>query len=601
MEIRTKERNEIEEKYKWDLTIMYDGVDKWEAEFKMLEDKIAGFIKHKGKITKSANNLLAVLEQGDEIGNLFERLSSYAIRKNDEDTRNSESDKLKNKIVSLEAEFGEKVSFFLPELLKMDEEKLNAFINENEKLKVYKHYLDDIFRFKEHTLTIKEEKVLASASEILMAPSNIFSKLNDADIKFNNIKDEDGNIVELSKGNYSKYVSSQKREVRKSTFETLYSGYKNHRNTFAETFIGDIKANYFISKNRKYKSPLERALYSDNIDTKVYDSVIKSVNNNLDKMHKYVNMKKQILGLDEMHMYDMYVDLIKEYDVEYKYEDALELVFNALKPLGEDYIKNARRVFNERWVDVYENAGKRSGAYSSRGYDTPPYILLNYSGKLHDVSTLIHELGHSMHSYYSSLKQPFIYHNYPIFLAEIASNVNEMLLNMYMLEHASNTQEELSLINSFLENVKGSIYRQTMFAEFEREAYEMEGNKETITEKDLSDLYYKLNKKYYGDDVIHDDDIRCEWMRIPHFYYQFYVYKYATGLTAAFFIAKDLYEDKEDSQKKYIEFLSSGNSDYPLELLKTLGLDMTSDEAMNRILNYFGEQIDEFIKLANKK
>lgn len=308
-----------------------------------------------------------------------------------------------------------------------------------------------------------------------------------------------------------------------------------------------------------------------------------------------------MLGLGEIHIYDFYVDLIKEYDINYKYEDAIELIFKALKPLGEEYISKARRVFDERWIDVYENAGKRSGAYSAHCYDMPPYILMNYNGKLNSVSTIIHELGHSMHSYHSAEKQPYVYHGYSIFLAEIASNVNEMLLNLYMLDHTENKQEKLSLMNDFLESVRGSIYRQTMFAEFEKAVYEMEGNKQTITEEALSSLYYELNKKYYGKDVIYDDDIRCEWMRIPHFYYQFYVYQYATGLTAAFFIAKDLYEGKESTREKYLEFLSGGSSQYPLEILSKMGIDMTSAEAMNRILEYFGEQVDEFIRISKEE
>jgi oligoendopeptidase F len=300
-------------------------------------------------------------------------------------------------------------------------------------------------------------------------------------------------------------------------------------------------------------------------------------------------------------MYDFYVDLIKEYDVEYPYEDALKLIFEALKPLGEDYIKKARKVFDEHWVDVYENIGKKLGAYSSFGYDTPPYILLNYTGKMDSVGTLIHELGHSMHTYYSSQNQPYVYHSYAIFVAEVASNVNEMLLNMYMYDHAKDDNERLSLINDFLENVKGSIYRQTMFAEFEKTIYDMEGNGQTLTEESFSDLYYELNKKYYGDAIISDEEIRYEWMRVPHFYYQFYVYQYATGLAAAFFIAKDLYEGKEGVREKYLAFLASGSSDYPLNLLKKLGIDMTSDEPLNRILEYFDEQLDRFIAIKNKQ
>jgi oligoendopeptidase F len=311
-------------------------------------------------------------------------------------------------------------------------------------------------------------------------------------------------------------------------------------------------------------------------------------------------MKKEILNLEELHIYDFYVDLVKEYDIEYSYEEALDLIFKALIPLGEDYINNAKKVFDGRWVDVYENKGKRTGAYSSFGYDTPPYILLNYDGKLNGVSTIIHELGHSMHSYYSAVKQPYIYHEYSIFIAEVASNVNQVLLNMYMIDNASKKEEKMSLINDFLESVKGSIYRQTMFAEFEKNIYDLEKDKQPLTEQTFSDLYYKLNNKYYGENLILDDDIRYEWMRIPHFYYQFYVYQYASGLAAAFFIASNIYEGNEEFRDKYIEFLSSGSSDYPIELLKKLGIDMESEEAMQCILNYFDKKMEEFVKLANE-
>jgi oligoendopeptidase F len=601
MEIRARERSEIDEKYKWDLSVVYNSIDKWEEDFNVLENMMENFIHYKGKVLSDSDKLLEVLKTKDEIGRLYQKLSSYAMHRSDEDTRDSASDKIKNKIATLGATFDEESSFFVPELMKLNRNRLSLFLNENDGLKIYSHYLKNILRFKKHTLSIKEEKILASASEILTFPSKTFSKLNDADIKFGNIKDEEGNIVQLSKGNYVKYISSQDRKVRKETYETFYKGYIDHRNTFTETLIGDIKANYFISKNRKYLNPLEMSLYYNNIDPKVYDNTIKVVNDNIDKMHKYIKMKKNILGLDEMHMYDFYVDLIKEYDIDYKYEDAVDLIFKALEPMGEDYIRNAKKIFDNRWIDVYENVGKRSGAYSSFGYDTPPYILLNYNGKLGSVSTIIHELGHSMHSFYSSKTQPFIYHEYAIFLAEIASNVNEMLLNMYMLKSASNRQEKLSLINDFLESVRNSIYRQTMFAEFEKMIYEKEGNKETLTEEALSNLYYDLNKKYYGNDVLYDDNISHEWMRIPHFYYQFYVYQYATGLTAAFFIAKDLFEGKRGVREKYIEFLSSGSSEYPLQLLKKMSIDLTKEDAMNRVLEYFDEQIDEFISLINEK
>jgi oligoendopeptidase F len=601
MAIKGKERNEISDKFKWDLSIVYKDETAWEKDFNFVEEKMNQFSNFKGTLLNSSNNLLNALKAHDEIGQIYDRLSSYAVRKNDEDTRDNNSTKLRNRISKLGADFSEMESFFGPELMELDDSKLKSFLDENKKLRLYTHYLEGVMRFKSHTLSSAEEKIIASASESLAAPSQIFSKLNNADIKFGNIKDEEGNTVELTKGNYSKYIASRSRNVRKKAFQTLYKSYCGLKNTLAETLIGDIKANYFLSKNKKYNNPLEMSLYHNNIDVKVYDNVINVVHKHLDKMHNYVKLKKDVLGLRSFHIYDFYVDLIAEYDIDYSYEDALELIFKALEPLGEEYISKAKKVFDERWIDVYENNGKQSGAYSSFGYDTPPYILLNYNGKLSSVGTIIHELGHSMHTYHSSQTQPYIYHEYPIFVAEVASNVNEMLLNMYMLDHATNDQERLSLINDFLESVKGSIYRQTMFAEFEKTIYELEGNKQTLTEEVLSNLYYELNKKYYGNNQISDDEIRYEWMRIPHFYYQFYVYQYATGLTAAFFIANELYQKKPGFREKYLEFLSSGSSDYPLELLKKMGIDMTSEEPMNRILDYFGKMINEFKEIVNKK
>ncbi|MDD2202829.1 MAG: oligoendopeptidase F [Bacilli bacterium] len=601
MEIRLKERSEIEEKYKWDLSIMYKDDMEWNNDFDKLRNDMQEFSKYKGVLGNSSSDLLLALQEKDNLNRRFEKLASYAMRKSDEDTRDMDGAKLKNMIFSLGAEFVEISSFFDPEIISIGRNKIEQFIDEKEALMTYCHYLENIIRFKEHTLSLEEEKIMANASEVLSAPSKIFTMLNNADIKFENIKDEDGNVVELTNGNYSKYISSHDRNVRKDTFKVLYKGYKGLKNTFTEVLIGDIKAHYFESKNRKFYSPLEMSLFNNNIDIKIYYNVIKVVNMNLNKMHKYVKMKKDLLGLEELHMYDFYVALIKEYDIEYTYDEALNLVFKALTPLGEEYIKNTKEAFDKRWVDVYENRGKRTGAYSSFGYDTPPYILLNYNGKLHSVSTIAHELGHSLHSYYSALKQPYIYHEYSIFVAEVASNVNEVLLNMYMIDNAKNRQEKMSLINDFLESVKGSIYRQTMFAEFEKKIYELEKDKKPLTEQAFSDLYYELNKKYYGEDIISDEEIRYEWMRIPHFYYQFYVYQYATGLATAFFIANNIYNGDIAFRDKYIKFLSSGSSDYPVELLKILGVDMKNEKTMQCILDYFDTQIEEFLKLAKEK
>jgi oligoendopeptidase F len=601
MQILNRERNEIDNKYKWDLTLAYKNIDDWNNDFSLLKNKIDDFTEYKGVFTKSPKKLYAALKLDEEINRLFGKLFTYAVRKSDEDRRISENESIRKQIVSLSTDFNEKSSFFVPEIMKLNEGKIRQYMEEFDELKLYDFFFKDLFRFKKHTLSKKEEKILASASEVLNAPEEIFDKLNDADLKFGIIKDESGNEVELSKGNYSKYISSQDREIRKNAYYTFYESYRSHKATLSETLISNVKADYFLSKNRRYKSSLQAALFQNNIDIKVYDNVINTVHNNLDKMHKYMRMKKDILKLEDFNIYDFYVDLISEYDIEYKYEDALKIIFDALKPMGEKYINDAKKIFDNHYVDVFENVGKRSGAYSSGSYDTPPYILLNYGGKYHDVSTIIHELGHSMHTYYSNTNQPYIYSHYSIFLAEIASNVNEMILNMYMLDHAKDNKEKLYLINAFLENVKGSIYRQTMFAEFEKTIHEFEVNGEILTGDKLCDIYYELNKKYYGDDVIYDENIRYEWMRIPHFYYKFYVYQYATGLTAAFFIAKNIYEDKEGMRDKYIKFLSSGGSDYPLELLKIMDIDMTSSGAIDKILKYFDEQIDEFIKIYNKE
>jgi oligoendopeptidase F len=601
MQILNRERNEIDNKYKWDLILVYKNIDDWNNDFSLLKDKIDDFTKYKGVFTKSPKKLYAALKLDEEINRLFGKLFTYAVRKSDEDRRISENESIRKQIVSLSTDFNEKSSFFVPEIMKLNEGKIRQYMEEFDELKLYDFFFKDLFRFKKHTLSKKEEKILASASEVLNAPEEIFDKLNDADLKFGIIKDESGNEVELSKGNYSKYISSQDREIRKNAYYTFYESYRSHKATLSETLISNVKADYFLSKNRRYKSSLQAALFQNNIDIKVYDNVINTVHNNLDKMHKYMRMKKDILKLEDFNIYDFYVDLISEYDIEYKYEDALKIIFDALKPMGEKYITDAKKIFDNHYVDVFENVGKRSGAYSSGSYDTPPYILLNYGGKYHDVSTIIHELGHSMHTYYSNANQPYIYSHYSIFLAEIASNVNEMILNMYMLDHAKDNKEKLYLINAFLENVKGSIYRQAMFAEFEKIIHEFEVNGEILTGDKLCDIYYELNKKYYGDDVIYDENIRYEWMRIPHFYYKFYVYQYATGLTAAFFIAKNIYEDKEGMRDKYIKFLSSGGSDYPLELLKIMDIDMTSNETIDKILKYFDEQIDEFIETYNKE
>ena len=599
MEIKKRERNEIDSKYKWDLSLIYKSIEDFNNDYDIVIDKINNYLKYKNKLKYNANTLLEALKEKDEIVLQLEKLSSYASRISDEDLRNSDNLKLKNKIISLEAKHAKNISFLVPEILKIGSSKINEYFKEEKELEIYKQYLNDILRYKKHTLSNDKEMIIASASEILMLPYKTFTMLNSTGIKFEDIIHEDKNIP-LTVSNYNLYVSSQNRDIRKKAFESLYKSYETLKYTFSENLIGNIKANYFISNNKKYNSPREMSLFNNNIDEIVYDNLIKVTHQNLDKLHKYVSMKKQVLKIDDFHMYDFYVDLIKEYDIEYSYEEAVDLVMKALEPLGEEYLNKAKKAFVERWIDVYENVGKRSGAYSSFGYDIPLYILLNYNGKFNSVSTLAHELGHSMHSYYAASNQPYIYHDYSIFLAEIASTVNEVLLNMYMLNKAKDKKEKMSFINNFLDSVKSTIYRQVMFAEFEKTIYELEGNNTTLTEEVISDLYYELNKKYYGNNIIHDEFIKYEWMRIPHFYYGFYVYQYATGLSIAYYIAKEIYNGNTNFRDKYLNMLASGSSKYPLELLKDLGIDMKNTEVINDIFNSFDNQIDEFIKLANE-
>ncbi|MDD2490076.1 MAG: oligoendopeptidase F [Bacilli bacterium] len=596
MNEKQKTRDQIKEKYKWDLTSFYKNLDDWYLDIDKINPLVEELVSYKEKIMANSSNLLTVLTKLDDLKRLINNLIVYAYLKYNEDTSNNESNITKGKIEKINSEVDEKIAFINTEILKEDYSLVKKYLNELDELKIYQYYLENLFRFKDHILSDKEEKIIASIGEILNTADDIYTVIKNADLKYGKII-IDNKEIEVTESNYIKLIKSDRQDIRKKVFKKLYETYDEFKNTFAATLKYNVKNNIFIAKTRKYTNPLQMSLYNNNIDLLVYDNLIKVVNNNLDILHKYIALKKKELNLKEFHMYDIYASMVSNSNKEYSYEDAVNIVINALKPLGDDYIRVVKKIFNERMIDVFTNKGKLSGAYSFGSYDSPPYIHLNYNNTLDSVFTLVHEVGHSVHSYYSNNKQPYIYHKYPIFTAEIASIVNEILLVRYLLNNTNDIKEKKILLNQMIELFKGTIYRQTMFAEFEKILYLKEQNNEVLTAKLISDIYYDLNKKYYGDSIIHDQEISLEWCRIPHFYSPFYVYQYATGLAAACAIVSDILDGKEETLINYKKFLASGNSDYPINLLKKVGVDMTTTKPIEKALNMFNDIIDEYINL----
>lgn len=592
-------RVEVKEEDRWNLESMYQSIEDWENDYQKVLSLEEELLKYKNHLLDNADTLYNYLKDSDAMEMILENLMIYANMKSDEDTTNTKYIALQGKIENLAVKISEEFSFVTPELLSKDYSIIESFYQENPNLKEYEFDLKDIFRFKEHTLSEKEERILSSLSNDLDYSNKTASIIRDSDIKFGNIIDENGNEVELTNNNYSIYIRSKNREVRKSAFKEMYKTYGQLKNTLATTYAGEVDSNIHISKLRNYNSARERALFAGNIDISVYDNLIDTVNKSMDVIYKYYDLKKEMLKLDELHLYDIYTDLIEENDENYTYEEAKDLVIDALGVLGEDYITNLKKAFAERWIDKYPNQGKRGGAYSWGSYNSKPFVLLNYQNKLDDVSTLAHELGHSMHSYYSKENNPYHCYNYRIFVAEVASTVNEMLLYKHMLKKTDKKEEKLVILNNLLELFKGTIYRQTMFAEFERDIYTKVEDGEIITYDLLCDEYYKLNKKYFGDNVVVDEEIKYEWARIPHFYMNFYVYQYATGLSAAAAIVTDILGNKENAKENYLKFLTLGGSMYPIDELKVAGVDMTKPEVIEKAINMFNDIIDEFKEVYN--
>lgn len=595
MEIQ--ERKDIPNEYKWDLESMYENVEAWNEDYKRCVELSKEFENFKGQVVKSSENLLNTLKKHDELYRLVENLYTYTHMKLDEDTRLGNSQELSDKGLSLYVEVEEKTSFLVPEILTLNVEELNKYLEEQEELKLYNHFLDDILRVKEHILSAREESILAQMGEVANSPQKIFSMLNNADLKFPSIKDENGKEIEITHGNFIPLMESKNREVRKTAFEELYKTYKNFKNTFAASLNGDLKKNIFNARIRNFASSREASLSANNIPLTVYDNLINAIHNNLDSMYKYMNIRKRALNLDELHMYDLYVPIVKDVDFNIPFDKGVEIIKKALAPLKDEYLAGMNEGFNSGWIDIYENRGKRSGAYSSGSYDSKPYILLNYHDTLDNVFTVAHEMGHSMHSYFSKKNQPYVYGGYGIFVAEVASTTNECLLLDYMLNNVTDKNERLYLLNHYLESFRTTVFRQTMFAEFEKLIHEHLENGEALTADYLCEAYKKLNELYYGPNMVVDEEIAMEWARIPHFYYNYYVFQYATGFSAAVAFSEKILKEGDTAVNDYLNFLKSGSSDYPINVLKKAGVDMTTEEPVNNAMQLFKRLVDEFDKL----
>ncbi|RDY26588.1 oligoendopeptidase F [Romboutsia weinsteinii] len=589
------DRSKIESKFKWKIEEMYSNKEALESDISKVKELIAKAKEYKGKLEESKNNLLEALNISEKASQILQNLYVYTHMKQHEDTRINANQGMATKTDMLSTELSMATSYMIPEIISIDDKKLENYLKD-ENLSFYDKYIKDILREKPHTLSESEEEILAATSDLSGVPENIYDMLSFADLEFPEIEDEDGNKVKLSHSNFSVFLKSKNSRVRKDAFEATYSVYDKYKNTFASTLYGGIKGEIFYSKIRKYNSALEASLFQDDISKDVYTNLIDAVDENLDSLNKYVDIKKKLLGLEEIHMYDLYVPLTDKFDMKIPYEKAQGIILEALKPLGEEYLSIIKRAFSENWIDVYENEGKQGGAYSWGSYDSHPFILMNYKDDLNSLFTLIHELGHSVHSYYSRTSQPYIYSNYKIFVAEVASTLNELLLINYLLDNSNSKEERIYLLNYYLEQFRTTVYRQTMFAEFEKITHESVESGEPLTADEFNNIYYKLNEKYYKQSTIVDEQIGLEWARIPHFYSNFYVYKYATGFSAASALSQQILEEGQLAVDRYLVFLKSGGSDYPLNQLRAAGVDMEKKEAVDKALHVFRELVEKLEK-----
>ncbi len=590
-----KNRSDIEARYTWNITDIYAGEDLWEQDFQKVELLIPEVQKYAGKLGSSASVLLTAMEEIDEISIILERLYLYSMLAKDTDMRDSKYIGMDSRIKSLFARESSALAFTRPELLEIEESKLEQFMKENSALRKYSHFFDDLLRTKKHTLNTEQEELLASASEITGFPYDTFSVFTNADLEFPTIPDENGNDIQITHGRYQAALYSMNRDYRRAAFKAYYAPYKRYSNTLSNLFNANLKSKIFIGKARKYPTALEASLDRNNIPVRVYETLIEMVSQNLQPMHRWIALKKKILKLDEFHPYDMYVGLFTgNKEKSYGYDESVSLVKSSLKILGSDYGKTLSTAFSNRWIDVYETAGKRGGAYSSgTTFGVHPYVLLNWTDLLNDVFTLAHEMGHNMHSYLTGLHQPYVYADYSIFLAEIASTFNEAMLFEHLIEKVATKEEKLSLLERYLNNISATFYRQTMFAEFEMKTYNVLENGGALTADSLSELYSTVYAKYMGPDMTIDSEEHYTWARVPHFYYNYYVFQYATGFAASEALASKVKKEGAPAVEKYLNFLKAGKSDYPLAILKEAGVDMLTPEPTHAVAIRMNAVLDQ--------
>ena len=591
-------RSEVKEEYTWNLSDMYESKEAWERELDEVKALASKLSAMEGEVVSSAEKLYRVLELNAQIGQKIDLTYNYAERLFDEDQKNTEHQAMAQKVYSTAVECESKTAFVVPEILAAEPETMEGFYKEKPELELYRRQIEEIQRKKAHTLSAEMEKLVAMTGEMSQTAEQVYSILGNADLIYPEIEDENGEKVRLSHGNFVPFEESADRRVRKDAFTQFYSVYKQFANTIAGLYNGQVKQQIFYAKARKYDSTLEAAVDANNVPAKVYHNLVDTVNANMDKMHRYVKLRKKCLGVDELHMYDVYTPMIADAAKKIPFEEAKETVLKALAPLGEDYVSKVKEGFENRWIDVYENEGKRSGAYSAGAFGTHPYVLLNHNDTLDNMFTLAHERGHAMHSYYSNENQPYIYSQYKIFVAEVASTCNEILLMEYLLAHTTDQKERAYLLNHYLDSFKGTVYRQTMFAEFEMRSNKMAEDGESLNADNLCKLYYELNQKYFGEDMVSDPQIAYEWARIPHFYYNFYVYQYATSFSAAVAIAHGILEEGAPAVEHYKKFLSGGCSKAPVELLREVGINMEEPKPIQDALDVFGKILDEIETLV---
>ena len=593
------QRNEINEKDTWDLSTIFETDQKWEKELALLTEDTKQAAGLEGHLLDSAETLLDITERYLDLSRRLEKLYVYAHMKNDQDTRVAKYQEYYAKAMTLYSQLDQVFSFYEPEFMAITEEQYKNFLEEEPKLQPYKHFFDKLLQNKDHVLSQREEELLAGAGEIFGAASETFAILDNADIVFPFVKDEDGNEVQLSHGVYMRLVESKNREVRRGAYEALYATYEQYQHTYAKTLQTNVKVQNYRAKVRNYKSAREAALAANFVPESVYDNLVSAVRKHLPLLHRYLALRSKILGIPDLKMYDVYTPL-SSVEYSFTYEEALKKAEEALAVLGEDYLSRVKRAFSERWIDVYENQGKRSGAYSGGSYDTNAFMLLNWQDNLDNLFTLVHETGHSMHSSYTRETQPYVYGDYSIFLAEIASTTNENILTEKLLQEVQDDATRFAILNNFLDGFRGTVFRQTQFAEFEHAIHQADQNGEVLTSEFLNNLYADLNQEYYGLSKEDNPQIQYEWARIPHFYYNYYVYQYSTGFAAASALAEKIVHGSQDDRDRYIDYLKAGKSDYPLNIMRKAGVDMEKEDYLNDAFAVFERRLDEFEALVEK-